>query len=222
MSLGVQKVVRLAVKKFRVRMARLAYMHKVVLIGDSAVGKTSIVGQYVYGSCSWEHRPTVGIDFLSKDCVVDDLNVRFQIWDTAGQERFHALIPSYIRNSTVAFLIFDLTSRVTFENLQKWHQAVTNVASPGMIVIGNKVDLESERQVDQTEAQRFAAQIGAEYIETSARTAVNIDELFKMAALMPVPEVAKRPEDTNDTPIVVTVDVGKRETGESGSYTCPC
>lgn len=195
--------------------------HKVILVGDSAVGKTSIVGQYVYGSCSWEHRPTVGIDYLSKDCVVDGVSIRFQIWDTAGQERFHSLIPSYIRNSTVAFLVFDITSRITFESLQKWHQSVSSVASPGVIVVGNKLDLESERQVDKEEAQRFAAQIGAEYVETSARTAMNVDELFRMAAMIPVPEQSRSTEDENVTPLVFTVDVGKKETPQTG-YACSC
>lgn len=186
--------------------------HKVVLIGDSAVGKTSITTQYIHGAAMSEYCPTVGIDFFVKDVLIDDTKVTFQIWDTAGQERFHSIIPSYIRNSTVAFLVFDITLRNSFESLQKWHQLVTNVADPGIIVVGNKVDLEEERQVLTAEGEKFAAQIGAEYIETSARSAINLNELFMKAAKTPLPEKEKQNDQENENPLVFTVNVGQEST----------
>jgi Ras-related protein Rab-6A len=163
-------------------------VHKVVVIGNTAVGKTSIINQFVYGTVSAQHQPTVGIDFFAKIVQVQDRPVRLQLWDTAGQERFHALIPSYIRNSTVALLIYDITNRATFDDLKQWHKMVADLATPALIVVGNKADLEADRTVPAEEARTYAESVSAPYFETSAITPLNIQELFTAVAQIPIAE----------------------------------
>lgn len=197
--------------------------HKAVLIGDSAVGKTSIVNQYIFNSCSPEHQATIGIDFFSKVLTEGNTTIRLQIWDTAGQEKFHSLIPSYIRNSTVAILVYDITMRSSFENLQKWHQTVITTSNPFCIVVGNKCDLEEERQISIDEGQKFAHQIKADFIETSARTPTNIQELFKKVASAPTApdEEVKQSGNNEEQTIVVTVDV-KNQAQNDNRGGCSC
>lgn len=194
--------------------------HKAILIGDSAVGKTSIVNQYIFNSCSPEHRATIGIDFFSKILKEGDTTIRLQIWDTAGQEKFHSLIPSYIRNSTVAILVYDITLRSSFENLQKWHQTVIKTSNPFCIVVGNKSDLDSERQISIDEGEKFAHQIKADFIETSARTPTNIQELFKKVASAPTAldeEVRQSNPNTDESTIVVPIDMPSQSKNESNN-----
>lgn len=178
--------------------------HHAIFLGDSAVGKTSIISQYIYNTSNSDHQPTIGVDFFSKNIDIPDSDpprtIRMQIWDTAGQERFHAIIPSYIRNSTVVILVFDITSSSSFNNLVKWHQTVMNVADPNVsfIVVGNKVDLEDNRSIPTEKAESYASSIKAKYIETSARTPINIDELFLLIANCPILNTMKEPNLSND------------------------
>ena len=170
--------------------------HKVIFVGDSAVGKTAIINQYIYGSACSEHQPTVGIDFFAKMIKNGNQSVRMQIWDTAGQEKFHSLIPSYVRNSTVAVFVYDITSRASFDNLDKWHKMVTDLADPALIVVGNKSDLESERAVSADDGRKFAEEHKAQFIETSARTKANVNELFTLVGQTPGPKA--KPETTEE------------------------
>lgn len=166
--------------------------HQVIFLGDTAVGKTSIISQYIYNTSNPDHQPTIGVDFFAKNIDIPDSNpprtVRMQIWDTAGQERFHAIIPSYIRSSTVVVLVFDITSLASFNSLSKWHQTVIDIADPkvSFIVVGNKVDLEDNREVTTEKAESYSSTIKAKYIETSARTPINIEDLFLLIAKCPI------------------------------------
>ncbi|KAH0790801.1 Ras family protein [Histomonas meleagridis] len=160
--------------------------HKAVFIGDSSVGKTSIIYQFIFNSCSPDQQATIGIDFFSKTISKGEEMVRLQIWDTAGQEKFHSLIPSYIRGSTIAILTYDITSRTSFENLHKWHQIILNTSIPTLFVVGNKLDLDSEREVLTEEGEKFASGINASFIEVSAKTAENVEELFSRVAAVPM------------------------------------
>ncbi|OHT12805.1 Ras family protein [Tritrichomonas foetus] len=161
-------------------------LYKVVFIGDTAVGKTSIISQFVYNTSNPDHQPTIGIDFFAKNVEVGDQTVRMQIWDTAGQERFHSIIPSYIRSSSVAVIVYDITSSNSFTNLAKWHKIVTSITDPAIVIVGNKVDLETDRATPSEKAESYANSICAKYIETSARTPINISELFTMIAKIPI------------------------------------
>ena len=194
--------------------------HKVVFIGNTAVGKTSIINQFVYNTMNASHLPTVGIDFFCRTVRDGDKTVRLQIWDTAGQEKFHALIPSYIRTSTVAVLVFDITSEQSFEDLKRWHKTVDDIANPALVVVGNKVDLEQDRVVTEEQAIQYATSIHAPYIETSARTPINIPNLFEMIAKLPIPERAAPSGGDRVEPQIEKVDIKAIEAPQGSSCSC--
>ena len=159
--------------------------YKLVFLGDIYVGKTSIINQFMYENFDNNYQATIGIDFLSKTLAIGDKSMRLQLWDTAGQERFRSLIPNYIRDSSAAIIVFDVTNRQTFTNLEKWVEDVRNERGTSVVVaiVGNKIDKTGERCISQEEAQEKSKQLGAIYQETSAKTGENVKELFvKIAA----------------------------------------
>lgn len=188
--------------------------HKVVFVGNSAVGKTSIINQYMYDSVSNDHEPTVGIDFFAKTLHLEGRDIRMQIWDTAGQEKFHSLIPSYIRDSTVAVFVFDITQRQTFDDLEKWFKMVIDIANPQFVIVGNKCDLEANREVTKEEIAKYAESKSAKYIETSAVTPTNIKELFNIVALIPT-----EGESQNAAPAAAPGDKPVQQFGATGPIT---
>lgn len=155
---------------------------KLVFLGDICVGKTSIINWYMYGSIITNYKATAGIDFLSKTIYLDNRTVRLQLWDTAGLERFRTLIPNYIRNSSVATIVFDITNRQTFENCDKWAEEVKKERGNNAIIVfvGNKSDQGEERAVTVDEAQAKSGLYGAVYFETSAKTGDNVQLLFNL------------------------------------------
>ena len=129
--------------------------YKLVFIGDQSVGKTSIISSFMYDTFDAHYASTIGIDFVSKSVPVDDGTVRLQLWDTAGQERFRSLIPSYIRDSHVAVVVFDITSRETFNSTSKWIADVRAQRGNDVVIVlvGNKTDLTADRQVTSAEIE---------------------------------------------------------------------
>ena len=132
--------------------------YKLVFIGDQSVGKTSIISSFMYDTFDAHYASTIGIDFVSKSVPVDDGTVRLQLWDTAGQERFRSLIPSYIRDSHVAVVVFDITSRETFNSTSKWIADVRAQRGNDVVIVlvGNKTDLTADRQVTSAEIEACA------------------------------------------------------------------
>lgn len=161
---------------------------KLVLIGDSSCGKTSIMQQYVNRRFAADFRPTVGTDFLSKALVVDGETVNINLWDTAGQERFRSLTTSYYKGSEVCVVVFDLTNAETFDHVEEWIDEFKRVCHVEtgekfpICVVGNKADLEQERVIPKMEAMRYCQQKGWLYHETSAKLADGIDMMFKDCA----------------------------------------
>ena len=158
--------------------------YKLVFLGDVYVGKTSIINRFMYETFDVNYQATIGIDFLSKTMYLDDRTVRLQLWDTAGQERFRSLIPSYIRDSSVAIVVFDLTNRQTFDNVSKWADDVRAERGSDAIIVmvGNKSDKVEERAVTSEEGQAKAKELDSMYIESSAKTGDNIKQLFRNVA----------------------------------------
>lgn len=132
--------------------------YKLVFLGDLGCGKTSIINQFMYGTFDATHQPTIGIDFLSKTMYLDDRTIRLQLWDTAGQERFRALIPSYIRDSSVAVIVYDITHKQSFLSIDKWVEDVRAERGTDVIIfaVGNKIDLGETRVVSEEEATQKA------------------------------------------------------------------
>lgn len=158
--------------------------HKVVFVGDQGSGKTSIIKAFIYGSFDYNYQATIGIDFLSKTMYVDDRPVRLQIWDSAGQERFRSLIPSYIRDSSVAVVVYDVSSRTSFASSSKWIEDVRaeRGADVVIVLVGNKTDLRERRQVSTEEGERRAREEGVLFLETSAKAGYNVKALFRTLA----------------------------------------
>ncbi|XP_064962750.1 ras-related protein RABF1-like isoform X1 [Musa acuminata AAA Group] len=155
---------------------------KLVLLGDSGVGKSCIVIRFVRGQFDPTSQVTVGASFLSQTLVLQDsTTVKFEIWDTAGQERYASLAPLYYRGAAVAVVVYDITSPDTFKKAQYWVKELQKHATPGIIMalVGNKADLHENRAVSSQDALEYADKNGMFFIETSAKTADNINELFE-------------------------------------------
>ncbi|KAL0308713.1 UNVERIFIED_CONTAM: Ras-related protein RAb [Sesamum radiatum] len=150
--------------------------YKLVFLGDQSVGKTSIITRFMYDKFDNTYQATIGIDFLSKTMYLEDRTVRLQLWDTAGQERFRSLIPSYIRDSSVAVIVYDVASRQSFLNTSKWIEEVRTERGSDVIIVlvGNKTDLVDKRQVSIEEGEAKARDLNVMFIETSAKAGFNI------------------------------------------------
>ena len=194
--------------------------HKMVLLGDPGCGKTSIITRFMYGSFDSAYQSTIGIDFLSKTLMVGKRPIRLQLWDTAGQERFRSLIPSYIRDSSVAAIVFDVTNRLSFNNVTQWYADVANQHCDCLVLlVGNKIDLVDMRDVTSEEGERKAAEMKAVYIEMSAKTGINVDTLFKkVVAALPEPTDSEESLERQKY-IRINVDSGN---GVQPPSTCNC
>ena len=158
---------------------------KVVLVGDTQVGKTCILGRLTSGQFRASSPATVGAAFQNHVITTNKGAVSMQIWDTAGQEKYRSLAPMYYRSAQVAILFFDLTNRQSFLDLDQWANELEEKTTGEIktFLVGNKCDLEDERQVSKEEAQEFSFQHGAiEYVETSAKTGDGVVDLFTKVA----------------------------------------
>ncbi|CAK5012548.1 unnamed protein product [Meloidogyne enterolobii] len=157
---------------------------KVVLLGEGAVGKTSLMLRYTENKFINEHISTIQAAFASKHLIVDNERVELAIWDTAGQERFHALGPIYYRDSHGALLVYDITDRRSFERVKKWVEELLQMLGDTVVlfVVGNKIDLESSRVVSVEEATNYASSINTQFLECSAKTNEGVDEVFDAIA----------------------------------------
>lgn len=153
---------------------------KIVVVGASGVGKTAIVNQLVNKNFKEEGQPTIGVEFKSYSVQADGENVKLQIWDTAGQERFRSVSKAYFRNAVGAILVFDLTQKPSFDELNAWINDLNALCAPNafIILVGNKSDLADDRAVSENEAQETAKRYNVEYLETSAKNGSNVEEAF--------------------------------------------
>lgn len=161
---------------------------KLVFLGEQSVGKTSLITRFMYDSFDNTYQATIGIDFLSKTMYLEDRTVRLQLWDTAGQERFRSLIPSYIRDSTVAVVVYDITNANSFNQTNKWIDDVRTERGNDVIImlVGNKTDLADKRQVSIEDGEKKAKDLNVMFIETSAKSGYNVKQLFRrVAAALP-------------------------------------
>jgi len=169
--------------------SRKKVLLKVIILGDSGVGKTSLMNQYVNKKFSNQYKATIGADFLTKEVMVDDRLVTMQIWDTAGQERFQSLGVAFYRGADCCVLVFDVNVAKTFENLDSWRDEFLIQAAPRdpdnfpFVVIGNKIDLENQRVVSTKRLQAWCAAKGnIPFFETSAKEAINVEQAFQTIA----------------------------------------
>ena len=151
--------------------------HKIIFVGDAGVGKTTIISRIMDNPFSENYEPSIGVDFMSKDLKYKGQNVKLQIWDTAGQEKYKGLIPSYVRNSSIVFVVYDVSVKTSFDNIPKWINFIKTIENTTLILCGNKIDL-SNREVKKEEGEALAQKEGIEFFEVSAKTDENIKNMF--------------------------------------------
>ena len=179
---------------------------KLVLIGDSGVGKTNILSRYISNEFSLASQPTVGVEFGSKIIKKQDKSIKLQIWDTAGQERYKSITNAYYKGSKGAFVVYDISRKSTFENVDKWIDELKENATEDahIMLVGNKTDLEDKREVQTEEVAKKAEQYKVAFCETSALKGKNIEKAFdtlveeitKIAVSQRLVEI-KRESDSN-------------------------
>jgi Ras-related protein Rab-7A len=200
---------------------RARVLLKVIILGDSGVGKTSLMNQYVNKKFSNQYKATIGADFLTKEVMVDDRLVTMQIWDTAGQERFQSLGVAFYRGADSCVLVFDVNVAKTFENLDSWRDEFLIQAGPRdpdnfpFVVLGNKIDLDA-RVVSQKRSLAWCQAKGnIPYFETSAKEAINVEQAFQVIA-----RNALKQESEDDIYLPDTIDVTEQKSTSASGCSC--
>ena len=157
------------------------YLFKVLLIGDSSVGKTSVLLRYVDDTFNPEFQTTIGVDFKISTFQLNGKVIKLQLWDTAGQDRFKTIVASYYRGAHGIILAFDITNATSFQNITRWYDESQNYLQKSVpkLLIGNKSDLSSQRAVRTEDAKELADRLGVDYIETSAKNSQNVKLAFE-------------------------------------------
>jgi len=155
------------------------YLFKLIIIGDSGVGKSSVLSQYVDQTFINSHISTIGVDFKITNVNIGDKIAKLQIWDTAGQERFRTITTNYYRGAHGIILVYDVTNRESFDNIVNWVDNIERYSkNPRIILIGNKTDLPNKRVVSYEEALDYSNSLGLSFLETSAKNNLNIEDIF--------------------------------------------
>ncbi|XP_068835698.1 ras-related protein Rab-11B isoform X2 [Capricornis sumatraensis] len=157
------------------------YLFKVVLIGDSGVGKSNLLSRFTRNEFNLESKSTIGVEFATRSIQVDGKTIKAQIWDTAGQERYRAITSAYYRGAVGALLVYDIAKHLTYENVERWLKELRDHADSNIVImlVGNKSDLRHLRAVPTDEARAFAEKNNLSFIETSALDSTNVEEAFK-------------------------------------------
>ena len=177
------------------RAPQFDYLLKYIIIGDASVGKSNLLLRYSTGEFRSEYQTTIGVEFAAKNVNIDNLIYRIQLWDTSGQEQFKSITRNYYKNSACALVVYDITSRDSFNNVATWIDEIRAQCTQSiyMVLVGNKIDLESvgKRQVETAEGQELAEKYEIKFYETSAKAGTNVDDVFFNSAK----EIAKRIKD---------------------------
>ncbi|XBI18481.1 hypothetical protein VPH35_060252 [Triticum aestivum] len=193
------------------------YLFKVVLIGDSGVGKSNLLSRFARDEFSLDTRSTIGVEFATKTVRVDGKLVKAQIWDTAGQERYRAITSAYYRGAVGALVVYDVTRHITFENAERWLTELRDHTDANIVVmlVGNKADLRHLRAVSPEEARAFAERHRTFSMETSALEATNVEDAFTEVLGEIYRVVSKKALDIGDDPAAPprgkTIDVGGKD-----------
>ena len=172
------------------------YLFKLIIVGDTNVGKTNIMSKYIKDQFNITSKSTIGVEFGTKILEIDNKKVKAQIWDTAGQERYKSITSAYYKGAKGAFIVYDITNKSTFESVDKWIKDLNSYGDKNltMLLIGNKSDLEDKRIINKEEGEEKAKSFELGFIETSAYNGDNIDQAFDIM----LKEVLKRYKVDND------------------------
>ena len=176
------------------------YLLKYIIIGDSAVGKSNLLLQYSQGQFNPEYKLTIAVEFGTKNIEIRKKIYRIQIWDTAGQENFKSITRAYFQSSACAIVVYDISSRDTFNNASNWIEDCKSQCSKTtfMVLVGNKLDLANERQISTGEGQELADKYGMLFFETSAKDGTNVDKIFNESADNIAKNIDKKYYDLED------------------------
>ena len=193
------------------------HLFKIIVIGDSSVGKTNLMTRFMKNQFHSESKPTIGVDFATKNVTVEKKNIRVQVWDTAGQERLKAFSSAYYQGSHGAIVCYDITNRESFDNVRNWVTELMTHQDPKKMVVmlvGNKSDLEEQRTVNEEEGRFLAEEFDFFFMETSAKRNAS-DEVTK-AFMVLVEEILIRNLDSKD-PSGEKIERGKQINNDSDS-----
>ena len=157
-------------------------LFKIILVGDTSVGKTNIISKYIKNLFQEDFSATIGVEFSHKQFLVDNHKIKAQIWDTAGQERYKAITKAYYKGAKGAFIVYDITRKETFDDIDKWRNELISSCNQEITImlIGNKCDLEDLRQITKEQGEEKAKSFGFSFIETSALSGENLENGFEM------------------------------------------
>lgn len=174
------------------------FLYKLLLIGDSGVGKTCLIIRFAEDNFNSTYISTIGIDFKVKTIEVEGKKVKLQVWDTAGQERFKTITTAYYRGAMGIILVYDITDEKSYENIQNWMKSIKENASAGVsqMLLGNKCDIEAKRKVPKETGEKLAKDHGIRFFETSAKSSINVEESFLALARDILHKSSRKPGPT--------------------------
>lgn len=193
------------------------YLFKVVLIGDSGVGKSNLLSRFTRNEFSLESKSTIGVEFATRSIRVDDKIIKAQIWDTAGQERYRAITSAYYRGAVGALVVYDTTRHVTFENVERWLKELRDHSDSNIVImlVGNKADLRHLRAISTEDAKTFAEKENTYFMETSALEATNVEDSFTEVLTQIYHVVSRKALDIGNDPGALpkgqTINVGSKD-----------
>lgn len=197
--------------------------YKLVALGEQSVGKTSLITRFMYNTIENKYQATIGIDFFTKKLTVKGRQINLQLWDTAGQERFRSLIPSYIRESDIALVVYDITCKNSFEKTNKWINEVRKISHTSditIVLVGNKADREEEREVDFQVAKDRAKELDIRVIETSAKTGYNVKKMFNGLIVGVYDKNDNNDKQKEQTRVINLLPEKEKQEQYDGSYCC--
>ncbi|KAK8675489.1 hypothetical protein V6N13_033555 [Hibiscus sabdariffa] len=193
------------------------YLFKLVLIGDSGVGKSNLLTRFSKNEFSLQSKPTIGVEFATRNIHVNNKIIKAQVWDTAGQERYRAITNAYYRGALGALLVYDVTRHVTFESIKKWLKELRNHTHDDIVVMlfGNKSDLRHLRVVSTEDGKAFAENENIYFTETSALESLNVENAFAEVLTQIYHLVRKKTLVTRNNLVALrkghTIDVGSKD-----------
>jgi len=183
-------------------------LYKLIIIGDSGVGKSNILSRYLNDDFNLDSKNTVGVELGTKYLKIKGKGAKLQIWDTAGQERYRSITTSYYKGSHGCFIVYDIANEESFDNVDKWYSEAVKTTSENVsiILIGNKCDLEDQRKITKEMGEEKAKNLKCPFFETSAKTKINIDEIFQEITNNIYDKIGDRGEDESDNIDIVHKD----------------
>lgn len=176
------------------------YLFKLLLIGDSGVGKSCLLLRFADDTYTESYISTIGVDFKIRTIELDGKTIKLQIWDTAGQERFRTITSSYYRGAHGIIVVYDVTDNESFNNVKQWLHEIDRYACENVnkLLVGNKSDLTAKRVVSTEQGKEFAESLGIEFLETSAKTSTNVEQAFLTMASQIKARMKTQPSNSKD------------------------